>query len=230
MRRRLFGGIDEVGEQQARQCSAMGGLGGTAAEDVALAAYVASRVQARPKVLDLSMALVKAGLLNGVGLMGHYDARTMTAVEALAGTLDREEAEQIPCLIQSAAEVEEQAWNAAKRGVQVEARAEQQVMEWTMPELEEEENILPETERALLEEALRADPDEEGRQHGKKAKVALQHELRLLNSNTSIRRLVEKLQEAGDGPALRRLQELRDKSTCHTWLWHIDPRDGTVLA
>ena len=92
---RLFAGISEEGTEQASLCTAIGGLGMRTARDTALAAVIASRILARPKVAEISQEMCRAGLLDNDELLNHFDAVTDDATAEFLVTLDLVEAHQV---------------------------------------------------------------------------------------------------------------------------------------
>eukprot|EP00929_Paragymnodinium_shiwhaense_P026577 TRINITY_DN1578_c0_g1_i1.p1 TRINITY_DN1578_c0_g1~~TRINITY_DN1578_c0_g1_i1.p1 ORF type:complete len:384 (+),score=60.22 TRINITY_DN1578_c0_g1_i1:335-1486(+) len=166
--------------------------------------------------------------MNGSELLDSFDRKTFEAMQELQQALDAEESSQVARLVEAAQEAAQQAWERAKSGAPRGSTESQQGMRWTEPG---EVDIDGEPQVAgspVFSAALRGDPDEDGTQRTAR-NVKLQKELSLLVDNTKLRRLLSSLHEAGDHPTLRRLQELRDPDVCHTWLWHIDPRGGTIL-
>ena len=57
----------------------------------------------------------------------------------------------------------------------------------------------------------------------------LQRELCILADYAALDRLETSL-KGQDEKGLRRLSELQDKGVSHSWLWHINPRDGSRMA
>ena len=225
--KRLFAGTTENGAEQSQLCAAIGGLGLRSAVDTALPANIASRILARPKITELSSDLFHAGLLDGNELLEHFDEVTRCAVQEFIAELDDTESEQVLGLLERAGASAAERWALAKTGVDPSQQAQQPTAQWTA--LEDDREVAMNSPEAVFQGALRADPASDGSQNISSVHH-LQRELCLLKDNSRLRRLIVRLQLHGDHVALRRLQELRDPKTCHAWLWHIDPRGGTVLC
>ena len=58
----------------------------------------------------------------------------------------------------------------------------------------------------------------------------LQKELTRLADCTRLRALEARLREQANWEQLERLRDLRHPEVSHRWLWHLDPRAGTVMA
>eukprot|EP00973_Karenia_brevis_P079079 10973482-Karenia_brevis.AAC.1 len=81
-------------------------------------------------------------------------------------------------------------------------------------------------------EQWRADPDMSGRTiTSQQASVAhVQRELGILLDASRLRHFEDKLHEECQWPHLRRMREIRNSGTCHRWLWHINPLEGSIMA
>ena len=60
--------------------------------------------------------------------------------------------------------------------------------------------------------------------------TAIQHQLAILQDNTLLRGLVAHLKNQGRLADTRRLQELRDPTTDHQWVKHLNQGTGPVIA
>ena len=69
---RLFGGMDDLSDEQAKLGVNAGGLGIRAARDVALPAVLASKIMAEPKVEFMLQQLRIAGLITDDRLLTHF--------------------------------------------------------------------------------------------------------------------------------------------------------------
>ena len=220
---RLFPGTPQKGVEQARLCAAVGGLGFRSAVDTALPANIASRVLARPKVADLSAALRHAGLLDSHELLEHFDASTGSAVADFLEVLDEQERGQVAAMLEQARAAAEESWQTAKSGIARTQQPRMPLVQWSG--LGGDESLPGDS---AFVTALREADDRGG--SGSASNMAhLQRELCLLMDNSKLRRLLERLRLQGDDASLRRLNELRDSRTCQSWLWHVDPKEGTVL-
>ena len=128
---RLFGGVTQEGTEQASLCAGVGGLGMRRARDTALAAAIASRILARPKVADISQELFKAGLLDDDELIHHFDAVTDDATAEFLGTLDSVEAHQVRDMLSQARNEASEEWTSLKGGAAKQNRLEVRRARWT---------------------------------------------------------------------------------------------------
>ena len=80
---RLFGGMDDLSDEQAKLGVNAGGLGIRAARDVALPAVLASKIMAEPKVEFMLQQLRIAGLITDDRLLTRFRKGIDQAVESL---------------------------------------------------------------------------------------------------------------------------------------------------
>ena len=76
---------------------------------------------------------------------------------------------------------------------------------------------------------IEAAPPEEGTAR-KVTSLHVQRELSKLQDCTNLRILDAALSSTCNWSQLKRLKELRHPETSHAWLWHINPREGSVMT
>eukprot|EP00973_Karenia_brevis_P086540 12000377-Karenia_brevis.AAC.1 len=89
---RIASGMTEEGRQQAALGIKVGGLGLRKLQDIAVAASLASKVRARPKVSEIGSALTRAGFMEEGQLVQNYDRHRDMLVATLQQQLHEQEA------------------------------------------------------------------------------------------------------------------------------------------
>ena len=158
-------------------------------------------------------------------LLAFVDDLTATRVLVLGACAAR--------LLDRASATASEGWLRAKSGVPVQQQEAPPSARWTGFDADDSVGDTGSTDdrvaASAFSQALRADPSDNG-SLGPNATFHLQKELCLLVDNTKLRRLLQRLRLGEDHVTLRRLQELRSPKTCHSWLWQLDPREGTILS
>jgi len=169
-----------------------GGLGIRTAEEVALPAFVASRVAVRPIVQDIFAKLEAAGLVPAGHLIGWYDERTMKATHALQAQFPEHanERDAIRTVVQQGAVAAEDWWSRAVQSDLVDV-------------------VMQEGHRPAGATLVDEDPPGEAEQ-SRPGAPAIQRKLSLLLDRFKLDTLMEELADAGEEEDLRRLEDLRD--------------------
>ncbi len=161
------------------------------------------------------MELRHAGLLDGTELLDHFNATTgSTATECLDG-LDPDEREQVAAMVERTSAAAAEGWQIAKTGVAPVQQPQMPLGQWSGLDGDEVDRSDRGNGSAFTAALREAEGGDSSRSCG--GISHLQRELCLLMDNTKLRRLLERLRLQGDDGALRRLDELRNGKTCHSW-------------
>ena len=204
LQRTLGGGLCTAALDQAAVAVADGGLGMRRAQDLAEPAFVASRVEARPFVMELFAGLATVGA-SAETSAGAYDADVRAALEKLCGALPGGGRAHVDGLVAAAED------DARQRAAVAYGRVPRRVQRPT----DVAENV-------LITPAGAEDP--EARRDG-----SLQSALCRLVDTAAMDHLTERLEAEEDYDGARRLRELRDPDTDHQWLWSFNPVHGAAL-
>jgi hypothetical protein len=188
-----------------------GGLGIRTAEEVALPAFVASRVAVRPIVQDIFAKLEAAGLVPVGHLIGWYDERTLKATHALQAQFPEHanERDAIRTVVQQGAVAAEDWWSRAVQSDLVDV-------------------VMQEGHRPAGATLVDEDPPGEAEQ-SRPGAPAIQRKLSLLLDRFKLDTLMEELADAGEEEDLRRLEDLRDTHQDHSWQFSLNPATDIVL-
>jgi hypothetical protein len=216
--RSLNGEIEDHSWRQAAGGFDAGGLNWKSASDLALPAFLASRIAARPAVRTLFQSIETAGFGDGAlcMLLEAYDVRTRAAESALAATLPEDLAQRIKDIAIEGAEDADRRW---KKFVQA------------GDDEQEQGPQVAQTEDPLLRVAMAADLNEPGADRSRHLAGPLQRTLSAVTDEASQRVWQEDLRERGRHSDLRRLAELQDKDNQErSWLWAIQQGQEPTLA
>ena len=203
LERILGGGVDDAAFNQAITSVKDSGLGFRLASALALPAFVASRTECRPWVLELSSAFASEGLLPSAGSQT-YDAATEAATASMLAKLSSDGQSHAKQLIDAASEAANFEF-ATLTGLQ---------------------QPLPTSEqRGLQAELLVQATGAEDPEH-QLDDTGLQRSLMSVFDSEHLDRLSEQLLQAQRWEDARRLRELRDPSVSHDWLWCLNPAHG----
>lgn len=190
-----------------------------------MAAAVASRAAARPKVKQLDEAFSKAGLLALGQLLAEHDAALESAAAKLMPRLDQPEAEQVRELCQTAVAESETSWSQQQASLN--ARGSVPRTQWTG--MAADDGVRPAHGGDTCIGGAGPSQSEQSRMACLSV-GSLQQQLWLLMDNTQPRRLVVALELSGRYSDMRRLEELRDPSVDRSWIRRLDYMDGPVLS
>ena len=221
---RLFPGQDPESARQASLGTAVGGLGYRRAVDAALPAVVASLIMARPKVASFDKDLTTAGLLPQGLLLQHFDGRICRATSALQSILDTGEGAQLRDLLDLASARADAVWSAALDGRTPDENVTTPMVRWDPLAPGERGAPAPYSQEGIDDDRLPVPVV--------KTVISVGHAQKMLSmllDNTLLRKHLASLCSADRNEDLRRLEELRHKSTDHTWTGHINYRTGTVM-
>jgi len=207
----LCGPLHAEAAAQAALDALEGGLGIRKAKDVALPAFVASRVAARPLVAMLADALASEGFLPEAFWDG-FEAPLQNAIRELGSQLSAPRRAELEDLVQEAASEADaslqdmmnqrvSARRALARQVDMSARA-----------------------FGLVHPAGSEDPESDLGADG-----GLQRQLCRIMDAQRADALAASLASQERWPDVRRLSELRDPTVSHDWLWRLNPAHGPVV-
>ena len=114
----LWEPLSEDAWVQASLAVDAGGLGMRASEDVALPAFLSSRVAARPLVAEMAAHTQEAGLCEADACMRAYDARTKSALDRWLAQLPETAHEEVRHTLDDGADVATQRWHSWLSGVE----------------------------------------------------------------------------------------------------------------
>ena len=219
----LGGSLPDSAWEQCGTGVSPGGLGLRTARQVSLAAFVASRVSARPHVREMATHLAQAGVCDMSAVMLAYDGRTEDAVVQLVATLPAAVGAALVDTLETAAEDAATVWASlfqddedSRGGSATGARAQhsgrpQRLGAGIVP-LDEDEDVEHPAFSALPATGLHLQ------------RVLLGYSDRHLREC-----MLARCDAAQDLPALRRLNDLADPECDHTWLWNLSRHRGPVL-
>jgi len=205
----LGGSLHDEALEQASLAVQEGGLGMRRAVDVALPAFVAARVTARPLVVRLAGELRGMGFLSD-GFEEAFDLPVTAAVRCMTEHLATTRAAAVGDLLDTASQV------AAEK---VTALAAQRAV----PQLQNSQRRLQQAAERLVQAAGGEDPESEPTFGG------LQRELCNLLDAERADELCAGLARQHRWTDVRRLTELRDESVSHDWLWALNPAHGPTV-
>ena len=206
--RTLGGDLPRSSLDQAALGASEGGLGFRRAVGLALPAFVASRIEARPFVQRLFDAMAAEGV-EVPRALALYDEQTDAALEKLLGGLNASRAGLARSSCECAAEAAAARLAALQRG----------------------ERLVPtgapvgdgQAADLLLGELGAEDPEHPAGPAARRPR--LQRVLATLHDKERL----EALTAEAAGPDQRRLQELSDKTVSSEWLWALDPAQPASL-
>ena len=227
--RRLMPAITPLGVDQSFKALSFGGLGLSRAVDIAAAAHLASLSVARPKLVDLAEDCETVGLFWARDLVHDFDRQRQNALELYLQQVGEEHRDGVVEYLSFVDDLIAKQWHNTKTGCVNE--------EVTLPcldtlDFDDDQGTHSLRARNMLESGhLRTDPDEMGQLVSTSSQVMshIQRELSLLLEAKLTDRMLDKL-EVEDLRGARRLAELLDKGTCHSWVWRTDRRGGSRLA
>ena len=210
--RTLNGDLDDHSWRQAVSGFWQGGLGWRTGLDLALPAFLASRVASRPAVESLLSNVVDAGMGDLETLLEVFDARTTEALERAVSSLPDDLALNFRGMVIDAAAAAITRWRLL-----------------TMPENDAEGGRAE--LHALLQEAFLADDGELGADRSTHVAGPLQRGLCSVVDAARGRVWDEVLRSQGRWEDVRRLRELRNVADQNrSWLWAIKSRAELCLA
>ena len=221
---RLFPGLTEESFRQAALGPEVGGLGWRTPADTALPAHLGALTAAAPLVDHFALQAERAGLLPEGVIQDRLRKLAQEAARAFRNTLQPAEQTKAAAFLEKAAAAAEKSFTAAMAGktpdggrVRAEAIYDEEVGQGHAPP----PSLIEEEARELGD----ADPA-----RGLVASQALQRELSRLKDCTKLRMLEAVLRQQCNWAQLDRLKELRHPEVSHKWLWHLNPRTGSVLS
>ena len=201
----------------AQACTGVieGGLGFRCGDTTALPAFIASRVENRPGVQYLAEHFERSTLALATTIMLKYDARTSAAVTALTATLPAEDHDKVRVTIASTAESASKRWDAFVSGGEPDSSG----------------GDLPFGRRpgaALVPDAGSED-HEHSRAWGKRS-TGLQSQLNKITDDRRLEGLSHDLETNRDWEHVRRINDLRDPTVDHRWLWALSNGHGLKMT
>jgi hypothetical protein len=199
------------------------GLGLRDASLVALPAFIASRVAARPLVAEMASHLQEAGICPAAQVMASYDVRSAQAAQRWSQVLPEAVRQEVARLVDDAAAGATRRWRA-----------------WCAGEADEPEDpedptahVRPRGSRrpgaGLVPEAGTEDPAHPASPVGAGA-LRLQRQLTRMMDACAARGLLERARQSGDWERELLLRELSSPDVSHEWLWRIDAHKGPALS
>ena len=199
--RALGGDLGEAALDQASLGIRAGGLGFRPATDSALAAFVASRVESAPLVHRIFAGMDALGL-PGSAARRLFDSQLAAAQDKLALPLPRVEADSLVASCREASEIAHRRLAAMLAGSEV-------------PHSDDDSEDAPRS--GVVDEAGSEDPE-----HTRSRGVPrLQRQLAALFDR--LRAATLRNSAAFDDHDRRRIDDLRDRTVSHDWLWSLAP-------
>ena len=206
----LGGDLPEASLRQAAAGVAQGGLGFRRSADLAAAAFVASRAEARPFVAQLFAAMASEGV-DVPGAMELYDEQANEAMQRVIARLSPARGAQVARLCADALATAEARLAAIEAGRAL-----------TAPGAPVGDGHAG---AQLLGELGAEDP-----QHPAAAQQdRLQHSLAKLIDEDQLDRLARAMTEQNRDSDVRRLRELQDSTVSHEWLWALAPHAAGAI-
>ena len=218
----LGGAMPDASWVQASLGVDAGGLGLRDASLVALPAFIASRVAARPLVAEMASHVEEAGLCSAAQCMAAYDQRTHLAAQRWSQVLPDAVRGEATQLTEEAAAAAARRWQAWCEG------------EVEQPEAPDDAADAQERRGSrrpgagMVPEAGTEDPEHPAAPHGAGA-LRLQRQLTRLMDACVARGLLASVRQSGDWEREHLLAELAAPHVNHEWLWRIDPNKGPAL-
>jgi len=221
----LGGSLPDNAWEQSGTGVCHGGLGLRTARQVSLAAFVASRVSARPHVREMATHLAQAGVCDMSAVMLAYDGRTEDAVVDLVATLPAAVGAALVDTLDAVAKDAVNTWaslfqddEASQGGGTMVERAQHAGRPQRLGA-----GIVPLDEDEDAEHPAFYVPPVTG------LGMHLQHILLGYSDRHLRERMLARGGTAQDLPALRRLNDLADPECDHNWLWNLSRHRGPVL-
>ena len=238
--RSLNGELEDVAWIQAMGGFSFGGLGWRTASDLALPAFLASRIAARPAVQLLFDSLSGAGFGAPQQFLDKYDARTLAAEMALRTRLPVLAAQQLDDVLRDGTRETERRWPDFTATAAADAVAADGVAPTVLdPSQQQQPQATQPTQvggmpapvsttadaahhGSLVRDALAANLDEPGSDRSRHFAGPLQRALSAVQDGVRDGELNAKLESEGRHADLRRLAELRaSEDQERSWLWAI---------
>ena len=204
----LGGDLPPEAARQAEMGVRDGGLGYRRADDHALLAFVASRVETRPYVAYIFDGMAAAGLPVG-GCMAHYDAQVAASVDGICAHLGGATGPAIRDLCSTGAETADVAFQDFLAGRRSGAAHDGE----------------PAVAGGLVDEYGSDDHEHPGSPTTRR----LQRSLASVADDALLGGMSDELIGESRWHDVRRISDLRDKTTSHEWLWALDPRTPRAL-
>ena len=214
----LGGAVKDDSWLQATTAVPTGGLGFREATSIALPAFVASRVAARPAALIMAGHAEAAGLLTTDVFAQHYDLRTSAAVQRWLSDLPVDLHEAVQSTIEDAACAAKVWWDTAASG-----------QESGHPDRGNEEEVPHYQGGPRLINATGAEDAEHPIGHAGALALHLQRRLTDIVDRRVATSLAESLGRANRWSDVRRLREISDPECSHEWLWQHSIVTGPIL-
>ena len=194
------------------------GLGLRTTQSTALAAFVASRIASRPLVRTMVEQYAAATGASADNIMVAYDRRSEDALVTLVSSLPPESGGKLIEELDVHASECALAWTAIIEGEEDPADVSGQA---SAARARPGASITPRDGEGDVEHPT-------GAQHGRGQRI--QHVITSYCDEGLREGLRQHYATAGDGVAIRRLDELTDPDVDHSWLWHVSKHHGPVLA
>ena len=219
--RTLQGPLDHDAWTQAT-CRSSIGLGIRTADEVALPAFIGSRIAARPAVDRIAQRLESSGFAPLHVIMAAYDQRTSQAIgsfEQVRGA-DAADIQYVRSLLRDATEAAEQWWTEVENGTAglTAPRDGDHAPGQSLVEAFEREEVEPNAEG--MERRLRR----------LKNTSAVQCRLSSVVDEIKMDSLCNDLNQQGQEEDLRRIRDLRESAKSGLWWTALNPRTSHVLS
>ena len=197
--RSLGGQLDDLSDLQATLGIGQSGLGMRGASQVALPAFIASRVESKWIVVQLGAQIGQLGV-DTVTLFALYDEETAAACQSFEQSLPPGAADQCKALVQTAL-------GPAAGGPSLDPQQRRRL-------------------GALTGDGLVLPAGYEDREF---EPMGLQASLLALQDDREVVHLLTQLNARGLHDRARRVTDLKDTGVCHDWLWRISPAHGPTV-
>ena len=214
----LGGGISDEAWEQASLGVSKGGLGMREAANVALPAFVASRVACRPHVAMLARHLEDAEICSAAAVLKRYDTRTDAALTRLVGTLDPEAGVDLVDELEMCISRADDSW--------------QGLFDEDADDAAGDPATAARRPRAPGFAVLPGDEDGDDEHPDATAAGQSLHIQQLIMRRVDARKVAavrESMDASSDESGLRRLDELQHEDQDHTWMWALSPHRGPVM-
>ena len=208
----LGGDLGSTALSQAALGLRAGGLGSRTAADSAIAAFVASRLEAAPLVAHLLQGMQDEGL-PAEAVRAVYDSQLAAARLKLAESLSPERRERLSTTLDDGTRAAQERFDAMLNGRDISASTDENGGVSGLPR------------GGVVDEAGTDDPE-----HARTRSVPrLQRQIAAIIDNQRAAVFIASAQGDGRYHDMRRLQDLSDESVSHDWLWSLAPTSRHTL-
>ena len=209
---------DAAWEQATLGVKSHGGLGLRDARSLALSAFLASRIVARPHVRELASHMEQCGLAASLQIVEAFDKRTDMALSKLVSLLDMTTGGSLVDTLTSLADAAQRQWDS--------------LFDTDGEELVPERGVRTPAPPGLGAGLVPADEDGDPEHPESTTRTTTLHIQKTIYVVVDRRRsasILDALASEGDFSGIRRLQELGHTENDHSWLWALSKHKGPVL-